>query len=972
MINIISDKQKTLREDTQKPSLIVKQIPSVNKTTPSTEKEIDIMKGTEKPELTIQVIEKENDLVKCVEKNINNQPYSQVKIAKKDSQSHKIEKLYLDVKNSDTINFFGDNNNNREKNVKECAPLLDLKFFQPEILINTFPESELDKVGVNCKKVLKFHDEMLSLESLDGVNREIKIFQSENFKGIKTSRDNLLPIKINKKLRPKRKAEPCYLGYKCPKCLKVFNTEWSLLKHSLTHRQFICNYCSNDFSSEKELMEHTLMHLINGCEDKHYKTFACKSCHSMKCGCIESSSNKITKNIYTTPQVAKRSKKCFVTEYNKGPNDHLKVSLDYYNKIVENSLTYIRNYKDSNVENVNLIKAESKSNKRIKISNESHVPIKKIDKTSDKSRATSGSAFPVKGESERRKNLREKNTVQAYKSSDYYYYLCELCDASFLSRAELNEHMFFHRLKSRRRRGEKRRSESEDERTSASKKSRNRSRAETVNIGGFERYKCPNCKGHFASIQDLNRHRTQAHRGAESESLVKEEKSTEQSLYQCNYCKKIYKRKKELLRHITNDCKLIPADIMKKIKSGLSFEDLAKQGSPSYIEISPSDAVDFLANKVNTEKRSISPVMKNPLKCNYCSTVTKRDREMKRHITFQCKQIPKSIKRALKDGKSLMNLNVCTPVESNESSSSSNVEDSKKINSENDKTSVQENDTKDVALSLINHLNEETQAIETRQDFEGFCQSSKTSTIWKCTKCNVILGSSEHHLAHTSLHVSESNSNLMCLACQTSFSKIKFLKEHVNIHLSNHIFGCHLCSETFVFGNDVIEHLFNMHQFFEVDVENVSKWKKLTFKNENLNEQEINNLSKSISLDDIAQTQFVSDNDLKDLSKIKIEIEDEKIENIEATATTKGSFEEVKVKQELNESIEIKSEDIDNNVSAVSKNPSSDDPKCENSTDNFLNPELECEISDEGEELLGLESLDSIIETVQLEDSHFR
>ncbi|KAK3863154.1 hypothetical protein Pcinc_031031 [Petrolisthes cinctipes] len=491
--------------------------------------------------------------------------------------------------------------------------------------------------------------------------------------------------------------ESIMLGYQCPTCHKIFQTEWLMIKHCLTHLKYQCYICDQMFPNEVTLKYHLIDHLAGAYEDeKYYCQFSCKTCHSLKCECYIPTYCKPRElpKKFPRPQKARRSKKTFITRPNSGPNDHLRVNLSQYRKLVHRSAPVIRGKSISSVSqkpstlSVNNSSPLKQSKQLEEVTNSTVVDTKtenhtnrdtepqphNIARNSVSKEATPGQSnspsvsvqpvsgaqatqmdedteapVPTKKHATRKKPAPKLSNNFVYKDADYYY-MCEICDASFLSKVELNEHMFFHRLKSRSRRGEKRGQNFEEE-SEVLKKMKtdeplSKTDVETITVGGFERFKCPMCKGHFATITDLNRHKTQAH----SENVAPQ--ITE--LLQCVYCDKLYRRDRELRRHLKHDCVYAPKSLKECLTPGVSLE-LASDG-PHYRIVKKNVVTQYLNDPGTSSKSSGKVSKRGPITCKYCQMVTKREAEMKRHVWKYCSRIPKDVIMQFKKGASLKEL----------------------------------------------------------------------------------------------------------------------------------------------------------------------------------------------------------------------------------------------------------------------------------------------------------------------------
>lgn len=509
------------------------------------------------------------------------------------------------------------------------------------------------------------------------------------------------------------------IGYQCPTCNKVFVTEWQMMKHSITHFKFQCDVCEQSFSSEGSLKDHLHEHLTSAYEDeKYYCQFSCKTCHSLKCECFEPLYFKAEEILrtYKRPQKARRSSKVFLSKPNSGPNDHLRVTLGSYKKSLQQmhlgskmkgtqhqsqagqqvllrnvnhplqknkmghgtvnsdqqtisgvNLTRLRGEVPNSEENQGYNEYSSTGLPALSVRNDLLIttPEGAISETHP---MTLPMDLKTKPDRRRRPPGSRKRTAKLssnfiYKDTDFYF-MCEMCDASFLSKAELSEHMFFHRLKSRSRRGEKRRlTESVQEEENAAKRFKEEDlqmneEVVTINVGGFERFKCPLCKGHFASVTDLNRHRTQAHKDNEIIPSVNETIPVPcLEMLQCNFCNRLYRRERELRRHLKHDCLAAPEDLKNKLSVGISLTSLHEMGDgPYYSKVQRNSDEALVHHEYGTR---MSP-HKGPITCKYCLTVTRREAEMKRHIWKYCTKIPKAIIKMFKDGASLEELGFIT------------------------------------------------------------------------------------------------------------------------------------------------------------------------------------------------------------------------------------------------------------------------------------------------------------------------
>ncbi|XP_064099951.1 uncharacterized protein LOC135210920 [Macrobrachium nipponense] len=504
--------------------------------------------------------------------------------------------------------------------------------------------------------------------------------------------------------------EDSLLGYQCPTCFKIFQTEWQMIKHTMTHLMFICNICEKSFFSEHDLKLHLLDHLTGAYEEeKYYCQFSCKICHSLKCECYDPQTHvhKEIPKAFERPQKAKRSKPTFRTKPYCGMNDHLRVTFGNYHKYMQKSNRSISEIQSklkldkaalSNIPRKpahgDINKIESKQAvsdeengekcKELNIDKTDQTPVSSVQpkffvrkdlviedystitepesactnvtsihacstlsSVPDQKNVTKVEEKPIEEPQKkgRGRPAGRKSTVKDVCIDADFYYMCEICDSSFFSKAELQEHMFFHRLKSRSRRGSKRSLEKDED---SSKKAKldecavSKEESESFNFEGFKRYKCRKCKGHFANVTDLNRHRAQVHNNDLSVDSLE--------VLKCNYCEKTYRRERELCRHLKHACPNAPKHLKTALTVGTTLQTLQDRGDgPHYTMVNKSIG--------SLLKSDVSPSLaKGPYKCRYCHVVTKYEKEMKDHIWKDCTSTPNIIKKRSQQGLSLEEL----------------------------------------------------------------------------------------------------------------------------------------------------------------------------------------------------------------------------------------------------------------------------------------------------------------------------
>lgn len=558
------------------------------------------------------------------------------------------------------------------------------------------------------------------------------------------------------------------VGYQCPKCSKIFQTEWLMMKHSVTHFKYRCDICYQVYPDENMMKIHLLDHLSGAYEDeKYYCQFSCKVCHSLKCGCYEPTycKPKDLPRVFFRPQKAKRSKRSFTSKLNTGPNDHLKITMSAYKKMISGSVglpskeragtstsskpTHVELTQNSTLlQNSPKSAAASDSQKPIlvfketKVSNtlpeapkshhierdQEYVPIKveTNDPSLPKETGLGAShgvsdlqfeARPNSGleekdsEKEKQLNWNEVRTKYIFDSKRYavnlgiskpteadekaakrgrkrpskfsknspyedtvFYQMCEICDASFSTKSELSEHMFLHRLKSRSRRGEKRNLSSDPKETESPKKIKvysimDQASSETV-AEGPDKCTCDLCQVTFTTKSDYRAHQILAHKEPKADSGAQYIE-----VYRCKYCEKVYRRRRELKRHLKRDCTAAPASL-RGMLSGLSY-------SGNVIEDAHYTTLKIdLDDKPDTPPKSSGKGLKGPIVCKYCSAVTKREAEMKRHIWKFCLKVPVDVVKKFMDGASLRELGFKCMKDGEESVENTDMEESNSSNME--------------------------------------------------------------------------------------------------------------------------------------------------------------------------------------------------------------------------------------------------------------------------------------------------
>ncbi|XP_045128646.1 uncharacterized protein LOC123514672 isoform X2 [Portunus trituberculatus] len=544
------------------------------------------------------------------------------------------------------------------------------------------------------------------------------------------------------------------VGYQCPNCNKVYQTEWLMIKHSVTHFKYHCDICYKTYPTENMMKIHLLDHLTGAYEDeKYYCQFSCKICHSLKCGCYEPTYCKPQDlpRLFLRPQKARRSKRGFVTKLNSGPNDHLKISLSSYKKLllseslgnvtkekiekaspprtmfiqdtkkpVENDqkpppssvadspkkvivfrevhkpntptetpkvltleteskecisvkvettpafLTKDRHPMDSvasvsgeqvkvkpvitTVEKDIILAREKQQNwnrmkRKLALSYEREVtpsPQPPCPSKSEETEEAPGSTGSTKRGGGRRRTTKHANNF-AYNDTDFYY-MCEICDASFTCKAELSEHMFLHRLKSRSR-GEKRGIAWAPEEKVPKKVKVSEVQVQTSKPPptATESHTCKLCHITFAKMADYYAHKIMAH------NKTPQQQAQTLEVFRCNYCDKIYRRRRELKRHLKRDCTNFPSSLK---------GELLRAASNNVIEEAHYTTMNIdLDEKLDTTPKFVSRgASRGPIICKYCLAVTKREAEMKRHIWKFCLKVPADVVKKFMDGASLEEL----------------------------------------------------------------------------------------------------------------------------------------------------------------------------------------------------------------------------------------------------------------------------------------------------------------------------
>ncbi|XP_063846505.1 uncharacterized protein LOC135092159 [Scylla paramamosain] len=568
-------------------------------------------------------------------------------------------------------------------------------------------------------------------------------------------KDKLRTQPLGSVLRAEKTAALAYegniiVGYQCPNCNKVYQTEWLMIKHSVTHFKYHCDICFQTYPTENMMKIHLLDHLTGAYEDeKYYCQFSCKICHSLKCGCFEPTYCKPQDlpRLFFRPQKARRSKKGFITKLNSGPNDHLKISLSSYKKLLlseslgnsskeklektapQKTVVFQDTKKTVVIENDQKASSVADSQKPVIVLREVHKPntlieaskVPTVERESKeyiivktettpavltKERDPVDSVASVSGEQVKLRPIistvekdlilaREKqqnwkrikrklalsyerdatpspqppcpNKLEetedapgtkrgggrrrtAKQSSNFvyddtdFYYMCEICDASFTCKAELSEHMFLHRLKSRSR-GEKRGiSWAAEEKVPKKVKVSEVQDQTSTPIAAPENHTCELCHTNFSKMADYYAHKIMAHNETPEQPPQKLE------VFRCNYCDKIYRRRRELKRHLKRDCTHAPSSLKGELSSASSSNNAIEEAHYTTVKIDFDDRSDAATKFVSRG------AARGPIICKYCLAVTKREAEMKRHIWKFCLKVPADVVKKFMDGASLEEL----------------------------------------------------------------------------------------------------------------------------------------------------------------------------------------------------------------------------------------------------------------------------------------------------------------------------
>lgn len=216
-----------------------------------------------------------------------------------------------------------------------------------------------------------------------------------------------------------------YIGYRCPDCSKIFQSEWMLIKHSISHKKLICCECNEVFLREDLLHHHLKKHLIESMDDELYSMYVCFKCYSLDCICVPETHfvPPTCNKFYLRPQMAKRSKPFLSPPYS-GVNEHLKVTMkEFWNKF----------------------KPSEKIHSPIKTNTPLNIPAK-IRKEEVKPNLKIGASV-----------------TPTYTNMTTFN--CDMCESFFFTQDELKEHITVHRIQARSR--EKKKGDGEKKKTNS-------------------------------------------------------------------------------------------------------------------------------------------------------------------------------------------------------------------------------------------------------------------------------------------------------------------------------------------------------------------------------------------------------------------------------------------------------------------------------------------------------------------------
>ncbi|KAB7508046.1 hypothetical protein Anas_01958 [Armadillidium nasatum] len=464
------------------------------------------------------------------------------------------------------------------------------------------------------------------------------------------------------------------IGYRCPDCMKIFSTEWLLIKHSLLHKKFICSECNEVFPKEEELKYHFKEHLIDSMDDDLYRYYVCFKCYNLNCICPQEMYRipYFGGKHYIRPQKARRSKPFRSVPYS-GVNEHLKVTLhDFWNK-----------YKKKE----NSISSANESSKQCLNQDKCH----------------------TKSDSKNKKNI-SRPVYSAPTYTNITTFNCYLCESFFFTYDELEEHLTVHKIQANNKRRKKYQDENikkkkiEDSRQSEPKsvcyycnksfqkhnilvkhlkffckslpfvlKSKLKNGIHIEKVGRSNKFKlkneqtliennssskpsatikCKLCKEQFPSNQ-LNYHKSicighsnEKVSGLQTTNSVTNDEyleSNENDLYLCKFCNIPLESAKLIMLHIERSCSQAPSEVVSEVK-GMDIEgDYTKY----YNLIKRSDfhkilPIDKIERMLDVTSFLIDKKHKQRIKCKFCEKCPFKY-WLKLHLTKHCKYVPKEL-----------------------------------------------------------------------------------------------------------------------------------------------------------------------------------------------------------------------------------------------------------------------------------------------------------------------------------------
>ncbi|XP_018009913.1 uncharacterized protein LOC108667402 [Hyalella azteca] len=428
------------------------------------------------------------------------------------------------------------------------------------------------------------------------------------------------------------------LGYECPICVKVFPSDWRLLRHSLSHQTFKCGLCPERFPNEIVLRDHLMSHVLNSLSQDELHAMKCSVCGQSSCVCVQLNTPPIKlENLQTNNrrmQMAKRSKKFFMSKKIIGPFEGYRLTLHQF--IEMNRAKTEDNFKGKK----RLLSSDHKLTERSNLH-----PSKRMKKL-----AAGQIANDI---------LKNDSDVPYYGEDILLLHnrACQLCGEVFDRKSQLDEHLFLHRLKGRDRRGMKRPFEAESNSLvpKLARLSASEDLTEVTNLSSSTEKNTGNATTAHLHSSIIGTHSEEIPPVAPMTS-----KLSPRYQVRCFFCQKIMKRERELRVHMKFRCSKAPRSYLKKLLgAGKTLMCLAAEGHGKLYDIVDMltmqvlDDCSFSSGAATEPKYTSKALGKLIPKCKFCGLKFERVREVRRHLQNMCHRVTKQTKKRIEEGATL-------------------------------------------------------------------------------------------------------------------------------------------------------------------------------------------------------------------------------------------------------------------------------------------------------------------------------